>query len=106
LGCSGRGAEARGWIGRRSGGEQGERGRRERGKWDVGTGCGVGWGYEVWVLGRVVGGGIRKSGWGVCKNDVNLELSLLRVKIKFCGRVNVQNIWMLMLLDLDVLDWF
>jgi hypothetical protein len=46
--------------------------------------CGYWVGWQKGVFTKVDG--------GVCKNDVNLEFSLLRVKIKFCGRVNVQNI--------------
>jgi hypothetical protein len=47
---------------------------------------------------RVVGGVVRKNGWGcVCINDTNLEFLLLRIEVNFNRRVHVTNIgtWLL-----------
>jgi hypothetical protein len=42
---------------------------------------------------RVVGGVVRKNGWGcVCINDTNLEFLLLHIEINFNRRVHVTNI--------------
>jgi hypothetical protein len=78
----------------REGGGGGEESRaREDDTGGEGSEIRVGVGWVVGVLGKVVGwweGFLAKASGGACKNDTNIEFSLLSIEIKISARAFVQ----------------